>query len=76
MTLLSLVCFYNMIMFGSVSDPDPSGHICKLPLGSGSVFDIRIRIQQGKLGYKNPLFMQIFHDFHLIIFNLKMYVGR
>ena len=33
---------------------------------SGSAFDIRIRIKQVKLSYKNPLFKQIFHDFRVI----------
>ena len=35
----------------------------KSPPGSESVFDIRIRIQQGELNYKKmPLFMHIFHN--------------
>ena len=41
-------------------DPDPY-------LESGSVFGIRIRILKVKLSYKNPLFPQIFHDFHLFL---------
>ena len=46
----------------SVSDPytnrrqDPDPYL----------FDIRIRIQQVKFGYKDSLFVQSFHDFHLI----------
>ena len=34
---------------------------------TGSVFGIRTRILQVKLSYKNPLFQQIFHDFHLFL---------
>ena len=34
--------------------------------GSGSVFNIWIRIQQVKLSYKKSTFKAIFHDFHLI----------
>ena len=43
----------------SVADPDPGG--------SGSVFGSRIRILKVKLSYKNPLFQQNFHDFHLFL---------
>jgi len=32
---------------------------------SGSVFGIQIRILEVKLSYKNPLFQQTLHDFHL-----------
>ena len=39
-------------MTGSVLDPDPGGSVFKSPPGSGSVFEIRIHIQQGILSYK------------------------
>jgi len=45
----------------SVSDPDPGGSGFKLPDW------IRIRILEVKLSYKNPLFPQIFNDFHLFL---------
>jgi hypothetical protein len=40
-----------------VSDPDPGGSV---PPGSGSVFDICIRIQQGKLRYEKSTIYAIF----------------
>ena len=40
------------VVEGSVLDPDPGGSVFKSPPGSGSVFDIRIRIQQGILSYE------------------------
>ena len=53
----------------SVSDPDPGRSVFKSPPGYGSVFNIRIQIQQVKFGYKNSLFLQIFHDFQLFKMN-------
>ena len=40
----------------NVLDPDPRGSGFKSPGGSGSVFPIQIRIQQGKLFNKIPNF--------------------
>jgi len=54
-----------------VSDPDPGGSIFKSPPGSGSVFDICIRIQQGKFRYKKSttygFFYMIFTLFSKIL---------
>ena len=40
----------------NVLDPDPRGSGFKSPGGSGSLFPIQIRIQQGKMFNKNPIF--------------------
>jgi len=53
---------YRPTVFRIRLDPDS---YCQ----AGSVFGIRIRILKVKLSYKNLLFPQIFHDFHL---SLKM----
>ena len=46
-------------MVGSVSDPDPDGSVFKSPPGSGS--------SKGYWAIKNPLFMLIINDLHLIL---------
>ena len=48
----------------SVSDADSNSQTGSL---SGSVFGIWIQILKVKLSYKNPLFPQIFNDFHLFL---------
>ena len=52
---------------GDQRDEKGGGSVFKSPPGSGSVFDIRIRIQQVKFGHKNSVYVKIFHDFHLIL---------
>ena len=50
----------------SVSDQDPGGSV---PIQLAAW----IRIQQVKYSYKNLLFVQIFHDFHLFKINYRYY---
>ena len=53
-------CTYPVFRIRIRLDPDSN---CQT--GSGSVFGIRIL--KVKLSYKNPLFSQIFNDFHLLL---------